>query len=121
MAWRMTNETVEIGEIFQKGFCDECGYDAEFFKVVGKRGKTLVIVKLVDSEPTGKEVKNGSANGEEIRAVPSKEIGEEIKVRAYITEEGKTVLYDINATDWYSLYTRGDTSERTGYYNRSDS
>lgn len=112
MDWKMTNEDVVVGEIFNKGFCDEIGYITEFFKVVEKRGKTIVIVRKVAAETTGKK----RCNGIEIRALENEVIGEPHKVRAYITPENETVLYEMNAKGYYNLYTRGDTSFLSGYY-----
>ncbi|WP_036610811.1 hypothetical protein [Oribacterium sp. P6A1] len=111
MAWTMSNKDVVVGEIFNKGMCDEVGYFSTFYKVLEKRGKSTVIVCQVEAEATKEE-----GDRVEIKALENELIGEPYKVRAKITDEGKIVLLDINGKGWYSLYTRGNTSFRSGWY-----
>ena len=112
MAWKMSNENVVVGEIFNKDFCDEVGYFSNFYKVIEKRGKTIVIVCQVAAETTGKKI----TNGVEIRALEDEVIGAPHRVRAYITENNETILNEINAKGYYTIYSKGDTSKRTRGY-----
>ena len=112
MAFRMSNEDVSLGDIFVKGFCDEVGYFSSFFKVVEKRGKSIVIVRQVAAETTGNKVNNGV----EVKALPDNVIGDEHRLRAYISDDGETSLYEISSTGYYDCYFRGNVSSRTGLY-----
>ncbi|MBR4514773.1 MAG: hypothetical protein IKO61_07805 [Lachnospiraceae bacterium] len=112
MAWRMSNEDVAVGDIFKKGSTDEVGHIDTFYKVLEKRGKTIVIICKVDAKPTGKKKDGGMG----IKALKNETVGEPFRVRAYITDENKAVLCDINSTGYYNTYWRGATGSRSGYY-----
>ena len=45
-----TNENIQIGDIFNETFRDECGSSCAFYLVVGKRAKTLVELRPIRGE-----------------------------------------------------------------------
>jgi hypothetical protein len=112
MDWKMSNEDVSIGDIFVHGSTQEVGHNAGFYKVVEKRGKSIVIIRRVDYEVTGRE----GPNEIEIKALPDKITGEEQRVRAYIKDNGMTVLAEINSRYWKNYYDRGDTAWISGWF-----
>ncbi len=111
MEWKMSNEDVSVGEIFVYGHTDEVGHYSTFYKVVEKRGKSIVIIRQVAAEATGEK----EPNGIRVRALPDEITGDERRVRAYIENDGTTVLGDIN-NRFRRYYYSGDTSCRTGWY-----
>ena len=112
MKWKMSNEGVQVGDVFVKGFTDEVGHFSTFYKVVEKRGKSIVIVRRIAARAIS-ERKNGEI---EIAAVRDLEIGDKHRLRAYVDDEGKTVLWELNPKGWFDAYDRGDISGRSGWY-----
>lgn len=112
MDWKMSNEDVSVGDIFVHGHTEEVGHCSGFYKVVEKRGKSIVIIRSVGHEVTGKEMPNEI----EIKALPNEITGEEQRVRAYITDDGRTKLAEINKIHWSKYYDRGDTAWLSGWY-----
>ncbi len=108
---KMSNENVSVGEIFTSDHDDEVGYYSKFYKVVEKRGKSIVIIRQVAAEATGEE----RPNEIKVKAIPNEVIGDESRVRSYITDEGRTQLCDIN-NRFGRYYTLGDTNWRSGWY-----
>ncbi len=109
--WKMSNEDVSVGDIFVHGKTEEVGHNAGFYKVVEKRGKSIVIIRSVDHEIIGE--KDGEV---EIKALPNEIKGEEQRVRAYISDDGRTKLAEINSRHWSDNYHRGDTAWLSGWF-----
>ncbi len=114
MEYRWSNEDVYVGQIFMLAYCDEVGYYSTFYKVVEKRGKTIVIIRQVNATTTGKKVENGV----EIKALPDEVIGEPIKTRAYISyfRGKKTVLHDKLDKRFDRYFYPREISYRSGWY-----
>lgn len=47
---RPTNEKIQIGDIFEHSCSTEDDHSVSFYQVVGKRGKTLVELRLLETE-----------------------------------------------------------------------
>jgi len=113
MEYRWSNEDVYVGQIFMLGFCDEVGTYSTFYKVVEKRGKTIVIIRQVNATTTGKKDKNGV----EIKALPDEVIGEPIKTRAFIwNDKNKTVLHAKLGKRFDRYFYPHDVWYRSGWY-----
>lgn len=116
-----TNENIQIGDIFEETFRDECGSSCAFYQVVGKRAKTLVELRHIRGERFVDENCNLSLGQVRVRPLPGQffENAKIITVGVCVPSEidGRNCLRGRGEDDWrcFSEMRDGETIRISGY------
>ncbi len=125
-----SNQDVNVGEIFVRHTSDECGSCSYLYKVMEKRGKTLVILRPIMAKPMIDESCDKARSVVRLLPVPEAVNMEERlrqPARAYYDEEtGKTRLYPVKhrgeSVHWSEILNRYEEygAHCSGWYGRKD-
>ena len=116
-----TNENIQIGDIFNETFRDECGSSCAFYQVVGKRAKTLVELRPIRGERFVDEDCNLGLGQVWVRPLPGQfcEDAEIMTVGVCVPSEidGRNWLHGRGEDGWrsFSEMRDGETAHISGY------
>jgi len=113
--WIKSNEDISVGDVFVQQTSDECGSSCHLYRVMEKRGKTLVVLRPIRGETYIDESCDRTRSEAKVRPLPDAVIEDErfvLLTRAYIRKpENRTTLWPVKhrgepSVNWQEILHR---------------